>query len=219
MLDIKFNVLVNSISNEIFQSYELLVSDTSAKITSNGLLPMKDERSTSSKYNLLIVFYGFSILASPHLLSHSSMSLLRSVIVTNDRNSSPTIDHTCQDPHSTIENTLEQSSMEDKTEPKLRTFGGWKRNTAHLNKSRLSKSVWLTHVSVSVNKNLNINQFLFKISSEPTTPYDATKEMNNIFRPVRYEILFKYNEKCPHFFLFFTLPVKFKRKRERDESI
>jgi hypothetical protein len=50
---------------------------------------------------------------------------------------------------SNIEHSPEQSS----TEPKLRTFRGWKRNTAQLDRSRLSKSVLLTHVNIPMNKN------------------------------------------------------------------
>jgi hypothetical protein len=127
------------------------------------------------------------------------MLLLRSVTVAKDRNP-------------TIENTLDKSTIE---EPKLRTFRGWKRNTEHLDKSRLSKSVWLTHVSEYEFMYHSIS--LLKISSEPTTPYDATKEMNTIFRPVRYEIFLEYNKNC---LIFFTFPVKFKiNARERKESI
>lgn len=34
---------------------------------------------------------------------------------------------------------------------KLRTFRGWKRNTAQLDKSRSSKSSWLSQVNISAN--------------------------------------------------------------------
>lgn len=71
------------------------------------------------------------------MYSPPSMLLLRSVTVAKDRNP-------------TIENTLEKSTIE---EPKLRTFRGWKRNTAQLDRSRLSKSVLLTHVNIPMNKN------------------------------------------------------------------
>ena len=81
------------------------------------------------------------------------MSFLRTGSVNKDRNISPTTtttDRSWQDLSSNIEHSHEHSS----TEPKLRTFRGWKRNTAHLDKSRLSKSVWLTHVNISMNNNL-----------------------------------------------------------------
>jgi hypothetical protein len=43
---------------------------------------------------------------------------------------------------------MNDNSLNQKPEPKLRTFRGWKRNIGQLDKSRLSKSLWLSHVSI-----------------------------------------------------------------------
>ncbi len=74
--------------------------------------------------------------------SHPSMSLLRSVTVGGNRSPSPTVDRSFQ-----YDTKLNQSSTNDTTEPKLRTFRGWKRSTAQLDKSRLGKSLWVSQVS------------------------------------------------------------------------
>jgi hypothetical protein len=74
------------------------------------------------------------------------MSLLRSVTVGGDRSPSSTIDQSMND------NALNISPISDTTEPKLRTFRGWKRNTAQLDRFRSSKSLWLSNVNIFVRK-------------------------------------------------------------------
>jgi len=69
------------------------------------------------------------------------MSLLRSGTVLGDRSPSSAVDYLMND------NALDISPTSDTAEPKLRTFRGWKRNTAHLDRSRSSKSLWLSNVN------------------------------------------------------------------------
>jgi len=92
-----------------------------------------------------VLLYSLYITGNPCLQSNSqgSISLLRSVTVACDRDSSLTVDRSFQDHKSINDNPLNQ-----KPEPKLRTFRGWKRNIGQLDKSRLSKSLWLSHVSI-----------------------------------------------------------------------
>lgn len=89
----------------------------------------------------------FLIIGTPCLQSPTTcqpaMPLLRSVTVAGDRRSSIMSDSLpCHN-----DNTLDQS---EPNEPKLRTFRGWKRNTAQLDKSRFSKSLWLSQVNISL---------------------------------------------------------------------
>ncbi|CAF4861689.1 unnamed protein product, partial [Rotaria sp. Silwood1] len=79
-----------------------------------------------------------SCLQSPSN-SHSSLPLLRSVTVTGDR-SSPTINRSFQHYNPMEENASDQSPINNEITPKLRIFHGWKRNIAHLDKSRSTKS-------------------------------------------------------------------------------
>lgn len=89
--------------------------------------------------------------------SQLPMSLLRSVTVAGDQ--APSITEHSFQYHG--DNTVDQSSASETNEPKLRTFHGWKRNTAQLDKSRLSKSLWSTHVSVFFKlENLFFKQFI-----------------------------------------------------------
>jgi hypothetical protein len=46
------------------------------------------------------------------------------------------------------EGDIDPSTNKD-TGPKLRTFRGWKRDTTHLDKSRLTKGLMRSHVSLS----------------------------------------------------------------------
>ncbi|CAF0814942.1 unnamed protein product [Rotaria sordida] len=99
--------------------------------------------------------------------SHSPMSLLRAVTVTGNR-SPTTIDHSFQYYNPMKESFSDKFSIDKEITPQLRTFRGWKRNLAHLDKSRSTKSSGQLSTS--------------KVS---TMKYDSTKEMNPIFRPIR----------------------------------
>ena len=82
------------------------------------------------------------------------MSLLHPVTAVGDRSHSLTVDRLFPSHHSMMDNTREQSSTTDKIESKFRTFRGWKRNIAYVEKSRTSHTVSLTHVSHSLNNTL-----------------------------------------------------------------
>jgi hypothetical protein len=91
------------------------------------------------------------IIGTPHLQSSSHQNapshLSRSITVAGDR--SPSIDRTFQ---YTMEGDIDRSTTDKDTEPKLRTFRGWKRDTAHLDKSRLAKGLMRPHVNILLNK-------------------------------------------------------------------
>ena len=73
-------------------------------------------------------------------ISHPPMPLLRSVTVSGDR--SPSTD---RPPHH-YNPTDENPATSNETGPKLRTFHDWKRNTGHLDKSRSTKRLQISHV-------------------------------------------------------------------------
>ncbi|CAF2600562.1 unnamed protein product [Rotaria sp. Silwood2] len=99
--------------------------------------------------------------------SYPRMSLLRSVTVTGDRSSS-TINRSFQYDKPMKEDTSDQSPIDNEIAPKLRTFHGWKRNIAHLDKSRSTKSSRQS-----------------PISKQSSTKYNTTKEMSSTFRSIR----------------------------------
>ncbi|CAF1474341.1 unnamed protein product, partial [Rotaria sordida] len=93
--------------------------------------------------------------------------LSRSITVAGDR--SPSTNDRLTRHYNRLEETdIDQSTTTKEGAHKLRTFRGRKRDTAHFDKSRLTKGLMRSH-----------------ISSEPVMTYDATKEMNDIFRPSR----------------------------------
>jgi hypothetical protein len=85
------------------------------------------------------------------------------------------------------EDDVDPSTTDQDTAPKLRTFRGWKRDTAHLDKARLTKGLLRSQVTISLIYFLlqSIFFFISQMSSEPAMTYDATKEMNEIFRTNR----------------------------------
>ncbi|CAF4273986.1 unnamed protein product, partial [Rotaria sp. Silwood2] len=119
-------------------------------LTFNCLSSMKDETTTSVSDT-----------------SYPRMSLLRSVTVTGDRSSS-TINRSFQYDKPMKEDTSDQSPIDNEIAPKLRTFHGWKRNIAHLDKSRSTKSSRQS-----------------PISKQSSTKYNTTKEMSSTFRSIR----------------------------------
>ena len=46
------------------------------------------------------------------------------------------------------EGDVDSATTDRTTAPKLRTFGGWKRDTGHLDKSRLTKGLMRSHVTI-----------------------------------------------------------------------
>ncbi|CAF0895311.1 unnamed protein product [Rotaria sp. Silwood1] len=109
---------------------------------------------------------------SSHLPSSSSQNqpsqLSRSITVAGDRSPSTTNDRLMRHYNKVEETDIDQSTTTKESAHKLRTFRGRKRDTTHFDKSRLTKGLMRSH-----------------ISSEPVMTYDATKEMNDIFRPSR----------------------------------
>lgn len=71
------------------------------------------------------------------------MSLLHSVTVVNEQRSSA-ID---QNDNPVDE---DQSTINNQTTSKLRTFCGWKRNPAQLDKGRLSRGSWQSNVTILI---------------------------------------------------------------------
>lgn len=69
----------------------------------------------------------------------------RSITVAGDRSPSIT-DRSSQYYALDDENDTNQTTTDDSVEPKLRTFRGWKRDTTHLDKSRLTKGLMRAHV-------------------------------------------------------------------------
>ncbi|CAF4887936.1 unnamed protein product, partial [Rotaria socialis] len=127
-------------------------------LTFNNHLTMIDEpiapvKSESSHFQ--------SSSSNPNAPSHLS----RSITVAGDR-SPVTTDRLTRFYNKLEETDIDQSTTNKESGPILRTFRGRKRDTAHFDKSRLAKGLMQSH-----------------ISSEPTITYDATKEMNEIFRP------------------------------------
>lgn len=98
---------------------------------------------------LLLLFIEYVLLLdTPRLQSTTNQNsigpLSRSITVAGDRSPSIT-DRTFQ--YSEMnENDFDSSTTKD-TEPKLRTFRGWKRDTTHLDKARLTKGLMRSHVS------------------------------------------------------------------------
>ncbi|CAF3737280.1 unnamed protein product, partial [Adineta steineri] len=106
-----------------------------------------------------------SLSDAPRIQSTNPLS--RSVTVAGDRSSSIS-DRTFQQYNTPEDDDADQSTTDKEPTTKLRTFRGWKRDTTHLDKSRLTKGL--------IRGNM---------TSEPTMTYDATKEMNDIFRSNR----------------------------------
>ncbi len=46
------------------------------------------------------------------------------------------------------EGDIDSSTTDKDTAPKLRTFRGWKRDTTHLDKARLTKGLMRPHVTI-----------------------------------------------------------------------
>jgi hypothetical protein len=93
--------------------------------------------------NFLIDASRLQSLASQNPTGHLS----RSITVGGDR--SPSIKDESF-PYTTMdEGDIDPSTTNKDTEPKLRTFRGWKRDTAHLDKARLTKGLMRSHVSFS----------------------------------------------------------------------
>ena len=98
------------------------------------------------------------MIGTPRLQSSSNQNppshLSRSITVAGDR--SPSVERTFQ--YTMEEGDIDRSTTDKDTQPKLRTFRGWKRDTAHLDKSRLAKGLTRPHVNILLNKkNLVIN--------------------------------------------------------------
>ena len=94
--------------------------------------------------NHILILSSHQLVSTKDLPSSSSaysISLSRSATMGNEPNSSLTVNH--------------PSTMMDKPEPKLRTFRGWKRNTAQLEKTRSSKGSWLSQVNISPSHHLH----------------------------------------------------------------
>jgi hypothetical protein len=92
------------------------------------------------------------MIDAPRLQSLSSNTnppahLLRSITVAGDRSPSTT-DRLSHYYNKMEEGDIDQSTTDKDTEPKLRTFRGWKRDTTHLDKSRLTKGLIRSHVNL-----------------------------------------------------------------------
>jgi hypothetical protein len=61
------------------------------------------------------------------------------------------------------EGTVDSSTINKQVAPELRTFRGWKRNTAHLDKSQLTKSLSRSPVSFLRPKSFSFNRFFLKL--------------------------------------------------------
>ena len=91
-------------------------------------------------------------LDAPRIQSPSNQNLggqlSRSITVAGDRTPSRT-DRTFQYQATMDEGDVDSPTTDRSTAPKLRTFGGWKRDTGHLDKSRLTKGLMRSHVNLS----------------------------------------------------------------------
>jgi len=90
------------------------------------------------------------MIGGPRLQASSNQNpsgqLLRSITLAGDRSSAIT-DRTFQYYSPIEEVDVNQSTTDKESAPKLRTFRGWKRDTTHLDKSRLTKGLMRSQVS------------------------------------------------------------------------
>lgn len=97
-------------------------------------------------------FLAYFPLDAPRIQSPSSQNLggqlSRSITVAGDRTPSKT-ERTFQYQATMDEGDADPPTTDRSTAPKLRTFGGWKRDTGHLDKSRLTKGLMRSHVNIS----------------------------------------------------------------------
>ncbi|UJR20708.1 hypothetical protein I4U23_023829 [Adineta vaga] len=104
-------------------------------------------------------------------ISHSPLSIARSLTTISDRSVSIVDDDNFID-----QDTLDQSSVNNQNTSKLRTFRGWKRYAAHLERTRSPKSSVQSHVS-NTNDQLPMAR---KVHEEQTSSFMDMSETFNV---------------------------------------